>query len=89
MGQDIDAAREAFGTVPSAPLKRENKNITPETGSSSPHSPGSPEPDTGDGPESGGYDNRPDLPCLITPRVGTVLVEADRNYSTRCTFLPH
>jgi hypothetical protein len=62
MGQDVDAAREAFGTVPPAPLKRQNKNITPEAGGSGPHSPGSPKPEAGEGPESGGYDNRPDVP---------------------------
>lgn len=62
MGHDVDAAREVFGTVPRAPLQRENKNITPEAGGSGPHSPGSPMPDVGEAPESGGYDNRPDMP---------------------------
>lgn len=62
MGPGVDAARGAFGTVPPAPLKRENKSITPESGGSGPHSPGNPEPDAGKGPESGGYDDRPGLP---------------------------
>lgn len=62
MGHDVDAAREAFGTVPPAPPARENKNLTPEAGGNGPHSPGSPVPDDGEGPESGGYDNRPDRP---------------------------
>jgi hypothetical protein len=62
MGQDVDAAREAFGTVPPAPPSRKNKNLTPSAGGSGPHSPGSPELDADEGPESGGYDNRPDLP---------------------------
>ncbi|MGH1575571.1 hypothetical protein ACRAWG_39335 (plasmid) [Methylobacterium sp. P31] len=61
MGQDVDAAREAFGTVPPAPQKRENKNLTPEAGGNGPHSPGSPDPDDGEGLESGGYDNRQPL----------------------------
>lgn len=62
MGHDVDAVREAFGTVPPAPPARENKNLTPEAGGNGPHSPGSPVPDDGEGPESGGYDNRPDRP---------------------------
>jgi hypothetical protein len=62
MGHDVDAAREAFGTVPPAAPKRENKNPEPGPGGSGPHSPGQPAPDGGLGPESGGYDNRPDPP---------------------------
>ena len=62
MGQDVDAAREALGSVPPARPKREPDAKPPETGGSGPHSPGRPEPGTDVGPESGGYDNRPPLP---------------------------
>ncbi|MCJ2048477.1 hypothetical protein [Methylobacterium sp. J-070] len=62
MGQDVDAAREAFGTVPPGRLIREVKKSDPAAGGSGPNSPGSPVLDAGEGPESGGYDNRPDIP---------------------------
>ena len=62
MGSDVDAAREAFGTVPPGRPIGEAKKPDPAAGGSGPHSPGSPEPDAGEGPESGGYDNRPDPP---------------------------
>jgi hypothetical protein len=62
MGSDVDAAREAFGTVPPGRPIGEVKKPDPAAGSSGPNSPGSPNPDTGEGPESGGYDNRPDTP---------------------------
>ncbi|MCJ2051830.1 hypothetical protein [Methylobacterium sp. J-070] len=62
MGQDVGAAREAFGTVPPGRLSGEVKKPDPAVGGSGPHAPGSPEPDVGEGPESGGYDNRPDVP---------------------------
>ncbi|MDP4023583.1 hypothetical protein Q8W71_13170 [Methylobacterium sp. NEAU 140] len=60
MGQDVDAAREAFGTVP--PVKPAEPDRRPAAGGSGPHAPGSPEPESDVGPESGGYDNRPPLP---------------------------
>jgi hypothetical protein len=62
MGHDVDAAREAFGTVPPGRPIGEAKKPDPAAGGSGPHAPGSPEPDAGVGPESGGYDNRPDIP---------------------------
>jgi len=62
MGQDIDAAREAFETVPPAPSANVQKKPEPDAGGNGPHSPGSPKPETNEGPESGGYDNRPDIP---------------------------
>ena len=62
MGQDVDAAHEAFGTVPPGRSIGEVKKPDPAAGGRGPHSPGSPEPGAGQGPESGGYDNRPDLP---------------------------
>jgi hypothetical protein len=62
MGHDVDAAREALCTYRRPPLQRENKNITPEAGCSGPHSPGRLMLDVGEAPESGGYDNRPDMP---------------------------
>lgn len=57
MGQDVDAAREAFGTVPPGrPIGAETK---PEAGGSGPHAPGPVEPAPEAAPESGGYDTRP------------------------------
>lgn len=70
MGQDADAAREVFGTVPPASPTRENKNITPEASGSGPHTPGRPGPDDGEVPESGGYDNRPDPPLRDNAKGG-------------------
>jgi hypothetical protein len=62
MGSDVDAAREVLGTVPPGRPSGEAKKPDPAAGGSGPHSPGNPEPDEGVGPESGGYDNRPDMP---------------------------
>lgn len=62
MGQDVDAAREAFETVPPGQPIREGKKPAAPAGGNGPHSPGSPEPEAGEGPESGGYDNRPLVP---------------------------
>jgi hypothetical protein len=59
MGQDVDAAREAFGTVPPSRPAGGTKTADPEAGGSGPHAPGSVDPASEAGPESGGYDNRP------------------------------
>ncbi|MCJ2135562.1 hypothetical protein MKK69_16140 [Methylobacterium sp. J-026] len=62
MGPDVDGAREPFGTVPPGRPVGELKKLDPAAGSSGLNPPGNPEPDAGEGPESGGYDNRPDTP---------------------------
>ena len=57
MGQDVDAARKTFGTVPPGrPLDAEMKS---EAGGSGPHAPGPVDPIPEAAPESGGYDTRP------------------------------
>lgn len=61
MGQDVDAAREALGSVPPAKPAQKPGATPPEGGIGGPLSPGRPEPGTGQGPESGGYDDRPPL----------------------------
>ncbi|MCJ2142336.1 hypothetical protein [Methylobacterium sp. E-066] len=62
MGQDVDAAREALGTVP--PARPAGAVKTPDTaaGGSGPHAPGHPEASGETAPESGGYDTRPPTP---------------------------
>ncbi|AYO84646.1 hypothetical protein [Methylobacterium brachiatum] len=64
MGQDVDAAREALGTVPPARPARAVKTPDAGAGGSGPHAPGHPEAEApGDAaPESGGYDTRPPVP---------------------------
>lgn len=62
MGQDVDAAREAFGTVPPGRPVGETRKPEPEAGGSGPHAPGSVEPAAEAAPESGGYDTRPPVP---------------------------
>ncbi|MGH1570441.1 hypothetical protein ACRAWG_06920 [Methylobacterium sp. P31] len=59
MGQDVDAARQAFGTVPPARPANTEKKPDPAAGGSGPHAPGPPEPEPDAAPESGGYDTRP------------------------------
>lgn len=59
MGQDVDAAREAFGTVPPGRPADPAKKTDPEAGGSGPHAPGPADPAADDAPESGGYDTRP------------------------------
>ena len=66
MGQDVDAAREALGTVPPGRPAGAVANPDPAAGLG-PHSPG--HPAAGDpeisgpaAPESGGYDTRPPAP---------------------------
>ena len=61
MGQDVDAAREALGTVPPARPARAVKTPDAGAGGSGPHAPGSVEPAAEAAPESGGYDTRPPL----------------------------
>lgn len=62
MGTDTDAAREAFGMVPPGkPLGQEK--LPDDTAAAGPTSPGSPEGENDQGPESGGYDNRPPIPA--------------------------
>lgn len=61
MGTDADAAREAFGMVPPGkPLGQDRKPEEPA--GAGPTSPGNPEGPDDQGPESGGYDNRPPVP---------------------------
>jgi hypothetical protein len=62
MGQDVDAAREAFGSVPPGRPPGETNKPDPAAGGNGPHAPGNPEPASGEGPESGGYDTRPPAP---------------------------
>lgn len=62
MGQDVDAARDAFGTVPPGRPPGETKTPDPAAGGSGPHAPGHPEPASGTAPEAGGYDTRPQRP---------------------------
>jgi hypothetical protein len=59
MGQDVDAAREALGSVPPGRPAGQAKQIDPAAGGSGPHAPGPVDPASGDAPESGGYDTRP------------------------------
>ena len=62
MGQDVEAAREALGTVP--PARKADTGKAPDTaaGGNGPHAPGHPEAPEGVAPESGGYDTRPPVP---------------------------
>jgi hypothetical protein len=61
MGTDTDAAREAFGMVP--PGKPVDRDLEPkDPGAAGPTSPGNPKGQDDQGPESGGYDDRPPLP---------------------------
>lgn len=69
MGHDIDAARDTLPGVPPAPEKRKT-TLEPGPGGSGPHSPGPPEPGTETGPESGGYDDRPDPPACDNAKGG-------------------
>ncbi|MDF2602396.1 MAG: hypothetical protein K0Q54_5219, partial [Methylobacterium brachiatum] len=46
MGQDVDAAREALGTVPPARPARAVKTPDAGAGGSGPHAPGHPEAET-------------------------------------------
>ena len=64
MGQDVDAAREALGTVPPARPASAVKPSDPGAGGSGPHAPGHPEAETSQdaAPECGGYDTRPPAP---------------------------
>ncbi|SEP41339.1 hypothetical protein SAMN02799625_06042 [Methylobacterium sp. UNC300MFChir4.1] len=62
MGQDVDAAREALGTVPPGRPAAPEKRPDPAAGGSGPHAPGPLEPGTDAAPESGGYDTRPPAP---------------------------
>lgn len=59
MGQDVDAAREALGTVPPARPDRGTGETDPAVGGSGPHSPGPVTPEAEAVPETGGYDTRP------------------------------
>lgn len=59
MGQDVDAAREALGTVPPARPDRRTGETDPAVGGSGPHSPGPVTPESQEVPETGGYDTRP------------------------------
>jgi hypothetical protein len=59
MGQDVEAAREAFGSVPPGRPAGERQAIDPATGGSGPHAPGPADPASDATPESGGYDDRP------------------------------
>jgi hypothetical protein len=62
MGTDTDAAREAFGMVPLG--KRVGQDREPkDPRAAGPTSPGNPEGQDNQGPESGGYDNRPPVPA--------------------------
>ncbi len=62
MGQDVDAAREAFGSVPPARPARPAGGTDPAAGGSGPHAPGAAIPDAQEVPETGGYDTRPPRP---------------------------
>lgn len=62
MGQDVEAAREALGTVPPARTADTGKTPDSAAGGSGPHAPGHPEASEGAAPESGGYDTRPPVP---------------------------
>lgn len=62
MIQDTPEEKEAAGSVPPGRPLGETRKPEPLPGSAGPHSPGSPEPQSDLGPESGGYDNRPSLP---------------------------
>jgi hypothetical protein len=62
MGQDVDAAREALGTVPPARPAGAGKPADATAGGSGPHAPGAPTPTRGEAPDSGGYDTRPPRP---------------------------
>ena len=59
MGQDVDAAREAFGSVPPGRPVGEVKKPDPAAGGSGPHAPGPVDPSADVAPESGGYDSNP------------------------------
>ena len=59
MGQDVDAAREAFGSVPPKRPARPAQQSDPTAGGSGPHAPGPATPETQAVPETGGYDTRP------------------------------
>jgi hypothetical protein len=59
MGQDVDAAREAFGSVPPKKPVARAQEPDPAAGGSGPHAPGPAEPASDEAPESGGYDTRP------------------------------
>ncbi len=61
MGTDSDAAREAFGMVPPGKLPGHEKRPDDAT-VAGPTSPAPPEGQDEQGPESGGYDNRPTMP---------------------------
>lgn len=61
MGQDVDAAREAFGSVPPGRPIGEVKKSDPAVGGSGPHAPGPVDPAADAAPESGGYDNNPPI----------------------------
>lgn len=61
MGTDSDAAREAFGMVPPGKLSGQEKRPD-EPMAAGPTSPAHPTEQDEQGPESGGYDNRPKMP---------------------------
>lgn len=62
MGTDIDAAREALGTVPPG-KPADPSEIPAQPAEAGPTSPGRPDGRPDAGPESGGYDNRPSIPA--------------------------
>lgn len=62
MGQDVDAAREAFETVPPGRPAKRPEATEPPAGGNGPHSPGSATPESASVPETGGYDTRPPPP---------------------------
>ncbi|MCJ2085446.1 hypothetical protein MKK88_05485 [Methylobacterium sp. E-005] len=63
MGQDVEAAREAFGSVPPGRPVQATAETDPAAGGSGPHAPGPVAPETQDVPETGGYDTRPPRPA--------------------------
>jgi len=69
MGHDVDAARRTLPGVPPAGRKQASPRDS-DTGGSGPHSPGAPAPRDERGPESGGYDDRPDLPMRDNAKGG-------------------
>lgn len=69
MGHDVDAARNSLAGVPPAGRKEESP-LQPGAGGNGPHSPGTPTPRDERGPESGGYDDRPDRPTRDNAKGG-------------------
>lgn len=62
MGQDVDAAREAFGSVPPKQPAQPVGETDPAAAGLGPHAPGPVTPETQAVPETGGYDTRPPRP---------------------------